>query len=415
MISEDELAQLLALNPDAVEQRNAAFKNRSALVQRQLAQAQAKMQTQPESYSSPLGAMFGGLAGALQSARGGREEKQALEQLGQIDAEQNAATKLDSINRARVLKRALEAQMGGNSPSGEGSPVGGMAPPVGPGGAPGGNRIGRVSAAGPAGVPPDALDALMGAGNSNTALLAKLLRSRPGAELLAATGDPALSKFGGQQITDLNRADAQAQDDREYARGRTDKLADVADERKYQRGRDAAQNAAAEKRARIMAAAKEAEKAQGAQVPAGEAGQVGQYDAALQMLDGLEKERHDKTGMLSGIAQYLPGTSAAEYSDAVKQAAQTIGTILEGGKLTDADLDKYAQMLPSAGDGAERAAEKVRRIREAIQSARAAKISGLKAGGFNTSGFSAPTSTQSGGAAPKNATAEDLNALFGVK
>jgi hypothetical protein len=145
----------------------------------------------------------------------------------------------------------------------------------------------------------------------------------------------------------------------------------------------------------------------GAQIPASEASQVGQYDAALSTLKGLETERNNKTGAMSGLMQYVPGSSAAQYLDAQKQAAQTIGTILEGGKLTDADLPKYLDMLPSAGDSAERANEKLRRIRESIHNARESKLGGLKAAGFNTEGF-APLPAEAAPAAPAKDSGGDL-------
>lgn len=135
----------------------------------------------------------------------------------------------------------------------------------------------------------------------------------------------------------------------------------------------------------------------GAQIPASEAAGVGELDAANKTLDELEQNwqaEANQSLVPDGLAQYFGGTKASRYADeTMTGAAQTIGTILEGGKLTDADLPKYMKLLPTAGDSEDRAKSKIAKLRTMIADKKAAKIAGLKAAGFNASGFEAPSAT----------------------
>lgn len=125
-------------------------------------------------------------------------------------------------------------------------------------------------------------------------------------------------------------------------------------------------------------------------VPAGEASQVGELDAATKMADDLWKEWESKaSGLGAGLMSKVPGTEAAQYPDAQKAAAQSIGTILEGGKLTDADLAKYMALVPTPSDGTERAKAKVDRLKRMIEEKKNAKIKGLGQAGYKVGGFDA--------------------------
>jgi hypothetical protein len=128
-----------------------------------------------------------------------------------------------------------------------------------------------------------------------------------------------------------------------------------------------------------------------AQIPAGEAASLGQYDAATQTLDDLGGEWDDKTGEFSGVMQYLPGTTAARYTDAQRGAAQTVGTVMEEGKLTDADLQKYMDLTPTAGDGKERKTEKITRLKKMLEDKKRTKIEGFRQSGFDVSGYDRST------------------------
>lgn len=118
---------------------------------------------------------------------------------------------------------------------------------------------------------------------------------------------------------------------------------------------------------------------------------IGKYDAAMTQIDSLEKDWLAKaSGSLSGVAQYLPGTDAAQYVDAQKLSAQNIGQIIEGGKLTDTDFDRYLSMMPTAGDSEERAAEKFKRLREYVAERKTSSVDGARQAGYNVSGFTPP-------------------------
>lgn len=127
-------------------------------------------------------------------------------------------------------------------------------------------------------------------------------------------------------------------------------------------------------------------------VPAGEASQVGELSAATKMTDDLWKEWESKaSGMGSGLLSKVPGTDAAQYTDAQRAGAQTIGTILEGGKLTDADLAKYMALVPTASDSRERARAKIDRLKRMIDEKKNAKVKGLGQAGYKVGGFDAAT------------------------
>lgn len=118
------------------------------------------------------------------------------------------------------------------------------------------------------------------------------------------------------------------------------------------------------------------------------AGQVGSFDTALNILDELQNKYKDNAmSMGSGIKQYIPGTDANKYNDAKKLATQNIGIILEKGKLTDNDYNRYLAMMPGAGDTADQAQRKFSLIREQISAKRKGEISGFDQAGYDTAGF----------------------------
>jgi hypothetical protein len=122
-------------------------------------------------------------------------------------------------------------------------------------------------------------------------------------------------------------------------------------------------------------------------MPSQAAQQIGVYDSASDQLTKLADEWKSKVGTFSGAAQFFPGTDASKYNDARDVAAQNIGLILEGGKLTESDLDRYKAMLPSSGDGPERAQQKIDRLQWLIANKKENSIAGAKNAGFNTQGF----------------------------
>lgn len=124
----------------------------------------------------------------------------------------------------------------------------------------------------------------------------------------------------------------------------------------------------------------------GPQLPAGEAGKVGELDAAIGMLRGVG-EAHEKLGAGSSFAQWIGGTKSAQYRDQIKVATQVIGNILEGGKLTDKDYDRYLGMMPAAGDFSSTAMNKIKSIAVLLQQKRDHSLSALSSAGYDTSRF----------------------------
>ncbi len=124
-------------------------------------------------------------------------------------------------------------------------------------------------------------------------------------------------------------------------------------------------------------------------IPASTATKVGSYDSALKMVDDLEKEYNGKaSGTFSSIKGAFPGTEADKYEKAADMAAQSLGTILEGGKLSDADYKiKYKPMVPRKGDTNGVAAQKTLLIKKLLHEKRKGEIEGLQQSGFDVSGF----------------------------
>jgi hypothetical protein len=130
-----------------------------------------------------------------------------------------------------------------------------------------------------------------------------------------------------------------------------------------------------------------------AQIPAEAAGNLGELEAGGREVDALEKDWNElASAWHSGLTQFVPGTDAKQFDDARLAGAQRIGSIIEGGKLTDSDLrDKYLPLMPSASDSKDRAQAKLLRLRRMIEESRDAKVKGLTQAGFNTSGIERPT------------------------
>jgi hypothetical protein len=123
------------------------------------------------------------------------------------------------------------------------------------------------------------------------------------------------------------------------------------------------------------------------QLPATVVVEGGDSRAAMESADKLLESFKKKTNFVSGVAQFLPGTDATMYQDERKVAAQVIGRLLEGGKLSDADLPRYVEMLPSPGDGAKRAKNKIDAIKAMVRTKLRADERALRGSGYNTRGI----------------------------
>jgi hypothetical protein len=131
-----------------------------------------------------------------------------------------------------------------------------------------------------------------------------------------------------------------------------------------------------------MAAAGAAGKA-----PAKEVTDVGKYQSAAEQVQALFQLRKGLIGPASGATQFLPGTDAAKYRDAQQLAGQAVGLILEGGKLSDRDKPFYMDLMPTAGDSDDRAAAKLKNVKDMLARKAASDVEALKQGGYNVGGL----------------------------
>lgn len=117
---------------------------------------------------------------------------------------------------------------------------------------------------------------------------------------------------------------------------------------------------------------------------------ISDLNAAQTMLGKLAESYAGKaTGTLSGILQAFPSTDAKQYNNERYQAAQNIGSALEGGKLTDVDFEKYYDgMLPTPGDSNETARKKIESLYSQIEVKKHALLKSLESGGYNTGDLS---------------------------
>lgn len=113
----------------------------------------------------------------------------------------------------------------------------------------------------------------------------------------------------------------------------------------------------------LAAGAKEGGKVLPAETAAG----LSEAPVAIRQLDSLGKAFKEKgSGASARVSNLLPdavgralGTDVAEYNAQALQVMQSVGKIMEGGKLAAGDEDKYKRMLPKAGDDEKLAKQKI--------------------------------------------------------
>ena len=89
-----------------------------------------------------------------------------------------------------------------------------------------------------------------------------------------------------------------------------------------------------------------------------------------------------KAGSVATNALGLQNTDAAAYGAEARRVMQSVGKILEGGKLAAGDEVKYAKMLPQAGDPPEQARRKIEGLKTMLRDARNRRERELAAGGY---------------------------------
>lgn len=117
--------------------------------------------------------------------------------------------------------------------------------------------------------------------------------------------------------------------------------------------------------------------------------QIGEYDAALKLIDQLESS-YNKNASAAGssVGRWVNGAGANQYMDELKLTAQNVGRVLEGGKLTDKDYDRYIDRFGLPSDRNDKAKNKFNKIRQQIQIKRDAAIQAQKNAGYDSSNFS---------------------------
>lgn len=137
----------------------------------------------------------------------------------------------------------------------------------------------------------------------------------------------------------------------------------------------------------------------GKQLPATQVTELADYQTAGKQVDDLMAsfEGGAAGGMFEKVKGKLgewTGTNIGpqEYLDQMKATAQVVGTILEGGKLSESDLPRYMDLMPKPGDSKERATSKRDNIKRLLADKRAGRIKGLRDSGYNAKDTAAPES-----------------------
>jgi len=120
--------------------------------------------------------------------------------------------------------------------------------------------------------------------------------------------------------------------------------------------------------------------------------ELSDLDTAIGSVDQLTKDYiatvpNKGTGDQLGarLTSLVPNTTTSQYQNNADVAAQSIGTILEGGKLTETDLQRYKRMLPQPGDSPDTAKRKADNMRAQLRR----KLSDRK-GNFDQAGYRVP-------------------------
>ncbi len=131
----------------------------------------------------------------------------------------------------------------------------------------------------------------------------------------------------------------------------------------------------------------------GQRLPSAQVQQMNEAQASLQGLDELENAIDTwggdyfgpvRGGLLGSVAQKfgLAGDRAGLNSQ-IGMLAQTIGRALEGGKLSDADIDRYREMLPNLADTPGNAKKKLQAVRNMVELQVSQSQQGFTQAGYN--------------------------------
>lgn len=120
----------------------------------------------------------------------------------------------------------------------------------------------------------------------------------------------------------------------------------------------------------------------------GTAKELGEANSATKSAqDLLDKFNGSAEGVGGWLMSFLPRTDASKYEDRARVATQVIGSYLEGGKLSDANVPQYRAMLPKPGESKEVARNKVDAIVKLVAARQSAQKAALAGSGYNVSGI----------------------------
>lgn len=132
-------------------------------------------------------------------------------------------------------------------------------------------------------------------------------------------------------------------------------------------------------------------------LPVSEVDALADSDLAVEELDRLAA-KHGELSMGSASAKAgnaatrllgLQGTDSAAYAAERRRVAQSVGKILEGGKLAAGDELKYERMLPQPGDPPTLVKQKTDGLKQMLRDFKAKRSRALKSAGYRV-GESAP-------------------------
>lgn len=103
--------------------------------------------------------------------------------------------------------------------------------------------------------------------------------------------------------------------------------------------------------------------------------------------DLLNRFNGNADGVGGWLMSWLPLTDASKYEDRARVATQVIGSYLEKGKLSDANVPQYRAMLPKPGESPATARNKIDAIVQLVKTRQAEQKAALAGSGYNVSGI----------------------------
>lgn len=120
----------------------------------------------------------------------------------------------------------------------------------------------------------------------------------------------------------------------------------------------------------------------------GTAKELGEANSATKSAqDLLNRFNGNADGVGGWLMSFLPLTDASKYEDRARAATQVIGSYLEGGKLSDANVPQYRAMLPKPGESPATARNKIDAIVQLVAARQSAQKAALAGSGYNVTGI----------------------------